>query len=294
MAENSTPSGLRIAYRQHRRDWADFRYCYPVVSRRSGGLSIGINLNPDKACNFDCIYCQVDRSTPPVIRQVDLDIVQTELERLCDQSADGTLFTAPPFDRIPAEKRVVRDIAFSGDGEPTTYPRFEDAVRMAAAVKTSRRLEAAKMVLITDACYLAKPNVRRALEILDRHQGEIWAKLDAGTQAYYELVNRPNYPLTHVMANIIDAAKVRPIVIQSLWMRVHGDGPDPGEITAYVGRLREIIDAGGRLKLIQTYTIARETTESYATPLTDEKLDAIARRIRAAVDCPVECFGAAG
>ena len=58
-----TPA-LRLAYQRHERRWADNLYVYAVVSRRSHGVSVGINLNPGKECNFDCIYCQVDRSVP--------------------------------------------------------------------------------------------------------------------------------------------------------------------------------------------------------------------------------------
>ena len=45
----------------HPRTYHENKFVYPVLSRRSGGISIGVNLNPDKICNFDCIYCQVDR-----------------------------------------------------------------------------------------------------------------------------------------------------------------------------------------------------------------------------------------
>ena len=54
----------RLDFKDHRRDLGENRYVYAVVSRRARGLSIGVNLNPDKVCNFDCPYCQVDRTTP--------------------------------------------------------------------------------------------------------------------------------------------------------------------------------------------------------------------------------------
>src|SRR5215468_1463371 len=120
------------AYRSHERRWEENRYVYAVVSRRSGGVSIGINLNPDKACNFDCIYCQVDRTTPPAVREVELPRLAEELDAVLTAERDGTLYDAPPFAALPAGRRGVRDIAFSGDGEPTTYPRFEEAVTIAA------------------------------------------------------------------------------------------------------------------------------------------------------------------
>jgi sulfatase maturation enzyme AslB (radical SAM superfamily) len=62
------------AVRDHSRAHANYLYVYPVISRRSRGLSIGVNLNPDKVCNFDCIYCEVDRRTPP--RTTVLDVAQ--------------------------------------------------------------------------------------------------------------------------------------------------------------------------------------------------------------------------
>ncbi len=290
MADAKRQTPLQVAYQRHDRGWRDFFYCYPVVSRRSGGLSIGVNLNPDKACNFDCIYCQVDRSTPGPVKKVELPALQSELDRLLDLAISGELYAEAPFDSIPEDRRVIRDIAFSGDGESTTCPQFEQAVQIAADARRARGLIDTKLVLITDACYLTKPNVRTGLTILDKNNGEIWAKLDAGTEDYYERVNRPNYPLDHVLANILDAARVRPVVIQSLWMKVHGEPPPATEIEAYCDRLNSILSSGGGLKLIQLYTIARRTTEAYATPLANDELDSIADVVRHRVQAPVTTY----
>jgi wyosine [tRNA(Phe)-imidazoG37] synthetase (radical SAM superfamily) len=285
---------LALAHQHHPRQWRKNIFCYPVVSRRSGGLSIGINLNPDKACNFDCIYCQVDRTTPPAVRKVDLPTLKAELEGLLDAAIDQSLFADPPLDCLAQDHRAIRDIAFSGDGEPTTYPKFDKAVRIAADAMRARKLNDTRLVLITDACYLSKPKVRAALQILDENNGEIWAKLDAGTQAYYESVNRSALPLAHVLANILDAAVVRPVIIQSLWMQICGQPPPTEEILAFAERLKEIMAASGKIKLVQVYTIARKTTEPYATPLSREQLDAIAATLRAAVSVPLEVYPGAG
>ena len=91
------------AFGQHPRDWAGNRYVYPVISRRSGGLSIGINLNPDTACNFRCIYCQVDRSRAPTAPEIDLDVLRRELDRMLGWAADGSLFGHPQFADVPAD-----------------------------------------------------------------------------------------------------------------------------------------------------------------------------------------------
>lgn len=290
MTGKPPPVPLERAWRSHERTWRDHRYVYPVVSRRSGGLSVGINLNPDKACNFDCIYCQVDRSRPPASRRVDLGRISSELDGLLEAERDGSLYEAPPFDAVPAAERGVRDIAFSGDGEPTTYPRFEEAVRIAAEARRRWSLTSTKLVLITDAAYLAKPRVRSALLQLDRNNGEIWAKLDAGTEDYFRLVDRPNVSLETVLRNILDAARVRPVVIQSLWLRVHGAPPPAREVAAYCECLNGLLRDGGQLKTIQLYTVARDPAESFATPLSDSELDAIAANVRGRVAVPVEVY----
>lgn len=291
MEPNRRNIELQQAWRRHDRHWRDNAYVYPVVSRRSKGLSIGVNLNPDMACNFDCIYCQVDRSTPATIRKVDLDVVRAELADLLDRALDGALFAESPISALPADQHVVRDIAFSGDGEPTTYPMFDEAVALAAELKQARGLDNTKIVLITDACYLTRPVVQRGLAIMDANQGEIWAKLDAGTQAYYERINRPNYPLAHVIENILSAAQVRPIVIQSLWMRVHSEPPPDSEIHAFAERLLEMQAKGARFKLIQVYTIARDTAEAYATALSADELERVASIVKAETGVPIESYG---
>ena len=279
------------AHRDHRREWKDFLYVYPVISRRSHGVSLGVNLNPDKICNFDCVYCEVDRRTPPRTRIVDLDLLERELRALLDVWKSGDLFRAPPFALAPPEARRLNDIAFSGDGEPTTCPLFPEAIALAAEVRRSRSLDDVLLRVITDGAYLSRPRVREALTLMDANNGEIWAKLDAGTEEYYRLVNRPNVPLATVLANTLDAARRFRVVIQSLWMNVRGQPPADAEIDAFAGRLVDILNSGGRLRLVQVYTVARHTAEPYVTPLTGEQLHAIGDRVRRAVDVPIDVFG---
>lgn len=285
-----TDDTLNVAFQHHPRVWQTNRYVYPVVSRRSHGLSIGVNLNPDKACNFDCVYCQVDRTTPPVVRRVDAALLETELAEILAAATDGTLFDEHPFSLIAPQNRVARDIAFSGDGEPTTCPQFKDAVELAAAARVRFRLDETKLVLITDATYLTRPRVRDALAIMDANNGEIWAKLDAGTEEYFQLVDRPNVSLRVVLENILDASRVRPIVIQSMFLRMNGEGPSSAELDAYCDRLDEIVAAGGRLKALQLYTVARPPAESAVTPLPAGDLDALAARVRSRVAVPVDVY----
>src|SRR4051812_36713452 len=137
-------------FTQHSRSWQTNRYVYPVISRRSKGLSIGVNLNPDKACNFDCVYCSVDRTLPAKERGVDLEVLGAELGHLLDLAASGELFAHGPLGETPTALRRLNDVAFSGDGEPTSFPRFGDACRLAAELIAARGL-ACKVVTITNA-----------------------------------------------------------------------------------------------------------------------------------------------
>jgi wyosine [tRNA(Phe)-imidazoG37] synthetase (radical SAM superfamily) len=263
---------------------------YPVLSRRSRGISIGVNLNPDKVCNFDCIYCQVDRRSEAETRFVELDQVLEELGQVVDLVVSGELFEDQKFKTVPQELRRLNDIAFSGDGEPTTYRNFDEIISRVAQFKRTRGLDDVKLVLITNASMFHRPPVVRGLAILDDNNGEVWAKLDAGTEPYYKLVERTVIPFQRVLDNILAASKLRPLVLQSLFMRVNGAGPPAEEIDAYVQRIRDVQAAGGRIKLVQVYTVARPPAESFVTSLSDAEVDAIAAKVRAVTGVPAECY----
>jgi wyosine [tRNA(Phe)-imidazoG37] synthetase (radical SAM superfamily) len=277
----------------HRRQWRRCRHVYPVISRRAKGLSIGVNLNPDKRCNFACIYCQVDRHLPRNLSGVDLRTLRSELE-LAMQSLDcGDLWDEPMFRNVPPELRRLNDVAFSGDGEPTCFPNFDEAVAVAADVKNRFDRDKAKIVVITNASQLRSEQVERALPILDADDGEIWAKLDAGSETYFQHVSRPrgNITLDDVVGNITHVATGRSIVIQTLWMVVDGKPPSREEVSAYVARIRGILDAGGLIKLIQMHTVARPPWEAYVKTLPEDHLRAIADQVRGRLpDLPVEVY----
>jgi wyosine [tRNA(Phe)-imidazoG37] synthetase (radical SAM superfamily) len=274
----------------HSRHYHANKFVYPVLSRRSKGISLGLNLNPDKVCNFDCIYCQVDRRSEAETQFVETPRLLSELDELLKLVACGELYLDPPFSEVPAALRRLNDIAFSGDGEPTTFKNFDEIVAAVADLKQRHGLDSVKLVLITNASMFHRPKVQRALEILDRNQGEVWAKLDAGTDAYYQLVERTKIPFRQILENIAAAARIRPLVIQSLFMRIAGSPPPAEEIEAYCERLNEVARVGGALKLVQIYTVARRPAESYVESLTDAEVDAIAQRVRERTGLPTESY----
>ncbi len=281
---------ILAAHRQHSRRFEDFKYVYPVLSRRSHGISIGLNVNPDKACNFDCIYCQVDRTTESAVKNFDLVVAEEELRDMLEMIRSGEIAQHEPFKSVPRDLLRLNDIALSGDAEPTTLPNFAETISIMARVKPKD----AKIVLITDAGGLDRSDVKRGLEIMDANNGEVWAKLDAGMEDYFKLINRTKIPFARILKNIAQTAKVRPIVIQSLFLKIRGEGPSTEEIGEYCRRLREI----GNIKLVQVYTIARKALTvvdgvpawQFLSALSNEEVDAIAERVRNEAGVKAEGF----
>lgn len=289
-SESMAPKQALQQHRFHPRQFELNKFVYPVVSRRSKGISIGVNLNPDKVCNFDCIYCQVDRRSEATTRFVEFDQLLAEVAGMLDFVSSGEIFNDPRFSTLPESLRRLNDIAFSGDGEPTTYRNFDEIIQRVAQLKTERSLNAVKMVLITNASLFHREVVQRGLQTLDENNGEIWAKLDAGTEAYFQLVDRTKFRFQQILDNIISAAKVRPLVIQSLFMRVNGDPPPASEINEYLARLNEIQAAGGVLRLVQVYTVARQPAESFVSALEPEAVDAITDAVVRETGIPAEPY----
>lgn len=269
------------AVQDHTRIYKDFTYVYPVIARRSQGLSVGINLNPDKVCNFDCLYCEVDRTVPGKVSKLDLNQMRDELVAMIRFARDGGLGKEPKFNELPPYlSRNIKDIAFSGDGEPTMVANFDECVQMVSEVKAAEGLEMTKIRLITDAAGLDTAAVKRGLAIMDANNGEIWAKLDAGTADYYREVNRTNIRFDRILKNLVETSRVRSIVIQSLFLKLHDKAMSAEELKAYGERLNEIMAAGGKIHEVHLYTIARPTPVDYAGKLTKAELDAMADTVR--------------
>ena len=279
MSRRTPDPNETAAFRFHPRSFENTRFAYAVVSRRAGGISIGVNLNPDKACNFDCVYCQVDRSVPGRDRTVDLDVMEGEVRRLLAAARDGSLYESARFRGVPDRYRRAVDIAFSGDGEPTSFRPFADAVRRVVAARDASGMSEIKVRLITNTAGLDRADVRDGVRLMMATNGEIWAKLDAGTAGYYREICRTAVPFDRILQNIGEAAGEHSVVVQSLFLRTRGIGPPPEEIDAYAGRLAAIADDGGRITRVQIYTIARPPAESWVSPLPHGDLEGIARRV---------------
>ena len=271
------------------RNFLENRFVYVVISPRARGLSIGVNMNPDKRCNFDCVYCEVNRCLPPLENHLDVDVMAVELEQTLALVRGGQLREQDTYRELPAELLKLRHVALSGDGEPTLCPNFAEAMHAVMHVRARSLLAFYKIVLITNATSLDLPGVQEGLKYFTA-QDEIWAKLDGGTQAYLDNINHPRVPLEKIMANILLLARRRPVVIQSLFPSLNGREPATAEIEQYVQRLQELKEAGAQISLVQIYSATRPTPRSECGHLPLRSLSRIAQQVRAVTGLKAEVF----
>jgi wyosine [tRNA(Phe)-imidazoG37] synthetase (radical SAM superfamily) len=281
------PTGpVRREHRAHPRNFADNRYVYAVLSRRSGGISIGVNLNPDKRCNFDCVYCQVDRRVMPPPAALDaaaLADLKAELTAVLSDARAGRLTAHPRFADLPETLRDLKDVALSGDGEPTSVPAFGQAVDAVLEAIEATGWKGLPVVLITNASGLDRPDVIAAVDRIVAAGGDMWAKLDAGTPEYFARVCSTRVPFTRILDNLQAAARRHPLTIQTCLMTLEGAPPPEAEVAAYVERVGEIAGRGGALRAVQLYTVARPPAEAVVGALPEAALEAVAERLRARV-----------
>ena len=219
-----------------------------------------------------------------------LNSYESELIQLLDAFHSGDIFKHPPFDGLEQETHELRDIAFSGDGEPTSFRNFAACVDATAGQLKRVGFDKVKVVVITNATYFHKDWMVDALGALDRCNSEIWAKLDAGTQEYMSLVNKTKFPIKKLVDNIAFAGQGRKIAIQSMFMNVRGVPPDASELDAYISRLRELIERGAQIAKVQVYTVARPPAESFVTRLGKNDIDAIVECIKTETNLNAEPY----
>ena len=271
------------------RDFLDNRFVYLAISSRARGLSVGVNMNPNKFCNFECVYCEVDRTVCPSDRQLDSAVMAMELEKTLFLIHSGQLQRQAPYARLNADLLELRHVALSGDGEPTLCLEFGRAVENIVHLRARKSSPYFKLVLLTNGTSLDAPHVAEGLQYFTQDD-EIWIKLDAGTQSYMDKVNRSEAPLEKILANALNLGRKRPITVQSLFLLINGEEPPMEEIAQYIGRLNELKNAGARIALVQIYSATRPMARPECSHLPLRNLAAICRRIKQETGLRAEVF----
>ncbi len=258
-------SELLKFWADHDRRFADFNFVYPVISRRAKGLSIGINCMLNGACSYDCIYCQVRRS--PEKRKLafpSVDEIIFELKKILSIYRQTKL--AEHFPNIEEKNRILKDIALSGDGEPTLYPHFAELCKELQKIQNECP-ENPKLTLITNATQICD-----GLGYLT----EIWGKLDAGTDEFLQFIDNPQKKIniTAIENNLKFIVSKFPLRIQTMLCEAQGKTPSEAEIESYAQIVQRIYETNPQnLLSVQLYSTVRQTAESSVKPLPPEFLE---------------------
>jgi hypothetical protein len=250
------------------------RYVYPVISRRAGGVSVGINLNPNNACNWRCIYCQVPDLTRGTAPSVDLVLLESELRGFLHELLHGDFMQR----RVPEGLWRINDIALSGNGEPTSAAEFAEVVELIARVRRDSGLpEDVKSVLITNGSLLYRADVQHGLRELAKINGEVWFKLDRASEAGMLAINDTRIALDKVRVNLISAIAICPTWLQTCWFALDGIAPSAQDETDYLQFIEALLREGHRLQGVLLYGLARPSLQPEAARLSSLPEDALQR-----------------
>ncbi len=266
----------------HDRDSAGMTYVYPVVSRRAGGVSVGINLNPNNACNWACVYCQVPdliRGTAP---DIDLAQLEAELRALLAGILHGNFLQT----RVPEGARRLNDIALSGNGEPTSARAFPRIIELIGRVMADFDLVGKIMlVLITNGSLADRPRVRDGLRKMAALNGEVWFKFDSATASGMRSINQTRIAPDKQFERLTATARLCPTWLQTCVFALDGAPPSDAEQAAYLAAVARIRQQHIPVQGVLLYGLARPSMQPQArrlSALPAAWLEAFAERIRAA------------
>ncbi len=268
-----------LSTRNHDRDVVGMTYLYPVVSRRAGGVSIGINLNPNNACNWHCAYCQVPGLVSGTAPGIDLEQLKHELTAMLGDVIDGSFMQ----ERVPENCRKLCDIAISGNGEPTSCRNFDEIIRLVIEVMQQFDLgDGVKFRLITNGSYLHKPKVQAGLKLMSKFNGEVWVKVDSVTAEGIERINGVTASPELLFKQVKQAASLCPTWIQTCMFAWDGSEPSDAEINAYLAFLQRVQAEAVPVRGVLLYGLARPSMQIEAEhlgALTSEWMQSMVQQI---------------
>jgi len=274
-------SGENLTSNDHSRDSAGLRYVYPVVSRRAGGVSVGINLNINSACNWRCIYCQVPELVRGTAPAVDLVLLEQELRNFLHELLHGDFMQR----RVPEEARRINDIALSGNGEPTSAEEFAQVIALIGRLRKELVLPAdIKLVVITNGSLIFRDTVQQGLRQLSHLNGEVWFKLDRASEAGMQRINDTRASLVKVRENLATAISLCTTWLQTCWFALDGVAPEKQDENDYLEFLSSLLREGINPQGVLLYTLARPSLQLEAprlSALNSQQMEAFADRVRA-------------
>ncbi|MDA7691289.1 radical SAM protein [Methylophilaceae bacterium] len=269
----------------HDRNIFSSKYIYPVVSRRSMGLSLGINLNTNNACNWQCIYCQVSNLTRGKPEKIDLKLLENELDKWLEEIVNGSFLI-----ECASHKVDFKDIAFSGNGEPTASTEFEPIVKI--VLKKIDKFQLSKTIklrLITNGSYLNKKNIQHSLEHMKSVDHEVWFKIDHVNPKEALKINRINLSIASLRKNLQSAISISPTIVQTCLLKVNKKLPSEDFVNEYI---KFLAPYAPQLKAIHLYSMVRpsqQKTDLQIDALDKSELQIIADKINV-LKTKIECY----
>ncbi len=258
-----------LSIHDHSRELSGLKYIYSVVSRRAGGLSIGINLNVNSACNWQCIYCEVPnltRGSPPPI---ELNVLENELRFFLHEIMHGDYMV----DNVAEEDRHLKDIAFSGNGEPTSAEEFLETILIVKnLVDEFKLLNKIKIRLITNGSLIHKKSVLEAIKVLAKINGEVWFKVDAASEESIQKINQVNLKTEQIIDRLKLCSEICPTFVQTCIFTIDNKEPTQKEIDAYINLVKK---AKKNIKGVLLYGIARPSMQPMAGRLGRISIDVL-------------------
>jgi len=269
---------FRLNTKNHDRDAVGMRYVYPVVSRRAGGVSVGVNLNPNNACNWHCAYCQVPDLQRGVAPDIDLKLLQHELSCMLADILHGDFMQQ----HVPKECRQLCDVAISGNGEPTSCAQFDAVVHAMIEVMQSFDLSV-PLRLISNGSYVHKEHVQRGLAQMAAHHGEVWMKIDSVSDAGIQRMNGIKLNAIRLRQQLEAVAGLCPTWIQTCMVSWDDEVPAESEVAAYLAFLDALLRDRVAIRGVLLYGLARPSMQDesiHLHALDAEWMNAMAERIR--------------
>lgn len=231
----------------HNFRYSEFRYIYPVVSRRLGGLSIGINLV--NQCNWNCVYCDAPKEQLIGLSNydVDLNLLRKELDAILE-----TMF-GKVFSESDAE---LKSITIAGNGEPSLSNDLGEAFLIIGEMRQKYSIgQDVKTLLITNGSRLGEESLQNDIRILSTINGEVWFKIDSIIESSARVINRCRISPVQTMNVIEKLSAICPIFIQTCFFRLNNMLPSEAEIKEYLAFLNSI---KGFIKGVFLYTASRK------------------------------------
>lgn len=245
-----------LTFSDHSRHFKDCIYVYPVVSRRSQGVSLGINLNINNACNWRCVYCQVEGLVRGKPERIDLPRLKFELDIMLDWIVNGKFIQ----EYAPVGLQRFNDICLSGNGESTLSEDFVAVCQIIAELRKKYAIGIdVKTVLISNGSEILKESVQQGLKIISENNGELWFKIDRANHDAINLVNQVSIDLNGVIKRLKLASSLCTTYVQSCWFRVD-------EIEPAAELVAEFVDLMVQLKPYVAGVLLYSTARNPALP----------------------------